>query len=265
MQQDRIDAAVTTEPTVSRLIKMGMATVLVDMRTAAGTRVALGGTYPAACLYMRSDYVTSHKDAVQRTVSAFVKTLQYLQTHQPPVVTEHMPEDYYVGDKPLYLAALAASMNMFNPAGMMPPDGPPTVLKVLAAFNKELDPGKVDLSKTYTDAFVNTALARKQPRTHRRGEAREEATRGVGQIGTHPVGVVVVQVGGPVSAPQLITTSRLRAVSPQRLHSPMSPRSSAPARKGSMLLCAISPLKSPAASLVPSPHPRDPGNPRPSI
>jgi len=56
---------------------------------------------------------------------------------------------------------LAASMNMFNPAGMMPPDGPPTVLKVLAAFNKELDPGKVDLSKTYTDAFVNTALARK--------------------------------------------------------------------------------------------------------
>src|SRR3989454_2714646 len=161
MQQDRIDAAVTTEPTVSRLIKMGMATVLVDMRTAAGTRVALGGTYPAACLYMRSDYVTSHKDAVQRTVSAFVKTLQYLQTHQPPVVTEHMPEDYYVGDKPLYLAALAASMNMFNPAGMMPPDGPPTVLKVLAAFNKELDPGKVDLSKTYTDAFVSSALAHK--------------------------------------------------------------------------------------------------------
>jgi NitT/TauT family transport system substrate-binding protein len=43
MQQNLIDAAVTTEPTVSRLSKIGLAHVLVDMRTAAGTRGALGG------------------------------------------------------------------------------------------------------------------------------------------------------------------------------------------------------------------------------
>ncbi len=158
MQQNRIDAAVTTEPTISRLMKIGLAHVLVDMRTAAGTRGALGGTYPAACLYMKTDYVTSHKDAVQRTVAAFVKTLQYLQSHTPAQVTDHMPEDYYIGDKPLYLAALGASMNMFNPTGLMPEDGPPTVLKVLAAFNKDLDPNKIDLKKTYTDEFVKNAM-----------------------------------------------------------------------------------------------------------
>ncbi len=158
MQQGRIEAAVTTEPTVSRLQKMGLAHVLVDMRTQAGTRAALGGTYPAACIYMRTDYVNSHRDAVQRLVAAFVKTLQYLQTHSATDVTSKMPEDYYVGDKPLYLAALSASMNMFNPTGLMPTDGPPTVLKVLAAFNKELDPKKIDLTKTYTDEFVQAAL-----------------------------------------------------------------------------------------------------------
>lgn len=162
MQQGRIEAAVTTEPTVSRLMKMGLAHALVDMRTAAGTRAALGGTYPAACLYMKADWANSHRDAVQRTVSAFVKTLQYLQTHSATEVTAQMPEDYYVGDKPLYLTALAASMNMFNPTGLMPRDGPSTVLKVLASFNKELDPNKIDLKKTYTDAFVNAANARKQ-------------------------------------------------------------------------------------------------------
>jgi len=161
MQQDRIDAAVTTEPTVSRLIKLNMATVLVDMRTAAGTRASLGGTYPAACLYMRLDYVSTHKDAVQRTVNAFAKTLRYLQMTRAGDIADKMPEDYYVGDRPLYLSALAASMNMFNPTGMMPQDGPPTVLKVLAAFNKELDPSKVDLAKTYTDEFVSSALAHK--------------------------------------------------------------------------------------------------------
>jgi len=158
MQQNRIEAAITTEPTVSRLMKIGLAHVLVDMRTAAGTRGALGGTYPAACLYMKADYANSHRDAVARAVAAFTKTLQYLQTHSPSVVADKMPEDYYVGDKPLYLAALGASMNMFNPTGMMPPDGPPTVLKVLASFNKEMDPNKIDLKKTYTDEFVKTAL-----------------------------------------------------------------------------------------------------------
>ncbi len=161
MQQNRIEAAVTTEPTVSRLVKQGIAHVLVDMRTAAGTRGALGGTYPATCLYMRADFVNSHRDAVQRTVNAFVKTLEYLQTHRPAEIADKMPEDYYVGDKPLYLAALGASMNMFNPTGLMPPDGPQTVLKVLASFNKELDPSKIDLSKTYTDEFVKAAMKQK--------------------------------------------------------------------------------------------------------
>src|SRR3989441_5343434 len=109
MQQDRIDAAVTTAPTVALLIKLNMATVLVDMRTAAGTRASLGGTYPAACLYMRLDYVSTHKDAVQRTVNAFAKTLRYLQMTRAGDIADKMPEDYYVGDKPLYLSALAAS------------------------------------------------------------------------------------------------------------------------------------------------------------
>jgi len=157
MQQGRIDAAVTTEPTISRLVKSGLARVLVDMRTAPGTKASLGGTYPAASLYMRNDWVNSNKEIVQKVVNAFVKTLQYLKTHKAPQVAEMMPEDYYAGDKPLYLTALGASMNMFNPTGLMPPDGPATVLNVLATFNKDLDPKKVDLSKTFTDEFVKNA------------------------------------------------------------------------------------------------------------
>ncbi len=161
IQQNRIDAGVTTDPTISRLEKMGQAHVLVDMRTAAGTRAALGGTYPAACLYMKTEFVNSHKDVIQRAVAAFTRTLQYLQSHNASAVAEQMPEDYYVGDKPLYLRALTNSMNMFNPKGTMPPDGPATVLKVLASFNKELDPNKIDLKKTYTDEFVHATMMKK--------------------------------------------------------------------------------------------------------
>ena len=37
---------------------------------------------------------------------------------------------------------------------MMPADGPPTVLAVLSAFSKSVKGKQIDLSKTYTTAFV---------------------------------------------------------------------------------------------------------------
>lgn len=52
IKQDRIQAGMTTEPTVSQMLKTGEAKVLVDMRTEEGTRAALGGLYPAPRLYV---------------------------------------------------------------------------------------------------------------------------------------------------------------------------------------------------------------------
>ena len=52
IQQDEIQGGMTTEPTVSRLLKTGEAKVLVDLRNAETTKAALGGPYPATSLYM---------------------------------------------------------------------------------------------------------------------------------------------------------------------------------------------------------------------
>jgi len=60
LKQDQIQGGMTTEPTVSRLLDTGEAKVLIDMRTVEGTKAALGGTYPAASLYMPTDWVNSH-------------------------------------------------------------------------------------------------------------------------------------------------------------------------------------------------------------
>src|ERR1700716_264984 len=46
MQQKVIDAGMTTEPTISRLLKTGVGKVLVDLRTPETTRAALGADYP---------------------------------------------------------------------------------------------------------------------------------------------------------------------------------------------------------------------------
>ncbi|MCU6435474.1 ABC transporter substrate-binding protein [Undibacterium sp. Jales W-56] len=157
MAQNKIDAGMTTEPTISRLTSTGAATILVDLRTVKETEAALGGTYPAACLYMPTAWVSSHKDEVQKIVNAFVKTLKYIKTHTAKEIAEKMPADYYASNKQMYIDALESSKLMFTPDGIMPENGPATVLKVLNGFDKAVQGKSINLANTFTSDFVKAA------------------------------------------------------------------------------------------------------------
>ena len=159
MQHDQIQAAMTTEPTASRLLSTGQARVLVDMRSLAGTTAALGGTYPAACLYMETSWVAAHRETVQKLANAFVRTLRFIASHSAVEIAALMPEDFYVGDKDMYVRALAESKSMFTTDGRMPEGGPETVLGVLSKIKANLRSKTIDLSKTYTTEFVDKANA----------------------------------------------------------------------------------------------------------
>jgi NitT/TauT family transport system substrate-binding protein len=158
MKQKAIDCGMTTEPTVSKALSDGTAFILLDMRTAQGSRQALGGTYPATSLYMPTDYVNSHKDVVQKLVNAYVATLGWIHSHTAAEIADRMPADYYsaVG-KDAYAKALDSEKGIFNPTGVMPSDGPQTCLAVLSAFNPNVKGKTIDLSKTFTDEFVKAA------------------------------------------------------------------------------------------------------------
>jgi NitT/TauT family transport system substrate-binding protein len=157
MKQGRIDAGMTTEPTISHLVKAGEAQVLIDLRTPEGTQKALGGLYPAACLYMPTAWVAGHREQAQKLANAFVKTLKFIASHSADEIAAKMPADFYAGDKAGYIAALAAGKTMFTPDGRMPASGPPTVLKVLQAFDREVQGKTIELSKTFTTEFVAAA------------------------------------------------------------------------------------------------------------
>jgi NitT/TauT family transport system substrate-binding protein len=158
MKQKAIDCGMTTEPTVSQALSDGTAFILLDMRTAEGSKAALGGTYPATSLYMQTDWVNSNKDTVQRLVNAYVSTLKWIQEHTAQQIADKMPADYYQGvGKDAYAAALNSEKGIFNPTGIMPADGPPTCLAVLSAFNDKVKGKSIDVTKTYTDDFVKAA------------------------------------------------------------------------------------------------------------
>jgi NitT/TauT family transport system substrate-binding protein len=157
LTKGKIDAGMTTEPTVTKLLSDGSAFMLADLRTVKSTQAILGGTYPAACLYMSTDWENHHKVEVQKIVNAFVKTLKYINTHSAEDITNKMPAQYYSANKELYIKALEAGKKMFTVDGVMPADGPDTVLKVLNSFNKAVIGQKINLANTYTNDYVKNA------------------------------------------------------------------------------------------------------------
>ena len=158
MKQGAIDAGMTTEPTVTRMVKTGDAKVLIDMRDPAKTKEALGGPYPASCLYMLGSWANAHQEQVQKLVNAYVKTMKWIAGHSAAEITDKMPRDYYAGDKDGYIQALGDSKAMFTADGLMPAGGPEQVLKVMQAFSPSVMGKTIDLSKTYTNKYVEAAL-----------------------------------------------------------------------------------------------------------
>ena len=159
LQNGGIDAGMTTDPTIATAVDKGLGKVLIDMRTEEGTQAALGGLYPAASLYMTCDYVKKNPKTVQKLADAFVKTMQWISTHDAADIAAKMPKDYAGGDPKLYEQSIKDSSPMFTTDGKMPDGGPETVLDVLGTFSDTVKAKKdtIDLSKTYTTEFVDAA------------------------------------------------------------------------------------------------------------
>jgi NitT/TauT family transport system substrate-binding protein len=159
MQQNRIAAGMTTEPTISKVISSGAGKVLVDLRTPESTKAALGGEYPFISVFMNTDWVNSHKDVVQHIVNAYVKTLKWMSTHTAAEIADKVPADYYAGNKAAYIAALEGQKNSFTTDGLMPATGAQTVYSIEQKYVASMKGKTVDLSKTYTNEFAQKANA----------------------------------------------------------------------------------------------------------
>lgn len=157
LQQGKIDAGMTTEPTISRILSSGVGKILVDLRSPQSTQAALGSTYPFISLFMQNSYVNAHKDVVQKLVNAYVKTLKWIQTHTAQEIADKMPADYYAGNKTLYVTALQNQKAIYSPDGVMPSDAPQSVLNIEYESNLIPQGKQINLSLTYTNEFVNQA------------------------------------------------------------------------------------------------------------
>jgi sulfonate transport system substrate-binding protein len=157
VQKGEVDAIVNVDPTISMLEQQKLIKVVADTRTPQGTQAVYGGPYPAAVLYARADYIAKHPATMQKLANAFVRGLKWIQEHSPEEIAKVMPEEYALGDKPLYLRSIAASKPMFSADGRIGRDGAEIAYKVLKEFDPQLRSGTVDLDKTFDNEFVEKA------------------------------------------------------------------------------------------------------------
>src|SRR5437773_9179924 len=138
LEQDRVWAGVTVDPLASKLDRDGIARVLYDTRTEKGTLDIFGGPWPAGGFYATAEFIQEHPRVVQSMVNAGIRALRYLKGHSAEEVAAAMPESFWAGDRNQYIASLRSNVGMYSPDGLMPPDGPPNVLKTLSLVDEKV-------------------------------------------------------------------------------------------------------------------------------
>ena len=157
IQKGEIDAISHLEPVISFLERSGEINVVVDTRTEQGTRDLFGGSNPAAVLYITKGFIDKNPNTTQALVNVFYKTLQWLKTASPEDIAATVPEEYLLGDKPLYLLAAGKSKPAYSLTGIIDPAVMKSTYDMLTKFDDEMKGANVDLAKTFDDRFAKKA------------------------------------------------------------------------------------------------------------
>lgn len=160
VERGNVDAVSHLDPVISKLEADGAVNILVDTRTEAGTMAVYGSTNPAATLYLKADFVKANPATTQALTNALYKALKWLEKASPEDVAAAVPEEYWLGDKALYIKAVAASLPTYSRTGIITDKAAAGMLD----FLKQVEPAafkdaKIDLKKTFDPRFVEKAAA----------------------------------------------------------------------------------------------------------
>jgi len=156
----QLDAMCNVDPVMTMLEQKAEIRMIADTRTMKGTAEVFGGVMPAGCLYAPVEFVQQNPNTVQALTNAIVRSLKWLQTAGPSDIIKTVPEAYLLGDRALYLASFNKVREAISNDGVIPDEGPRTAVRVLASFDPAIKVEKIELAKTYTNAFARKAKER---------------------------------------------------------------------------------------------------------
>jgi NitT/TauT family transport system substrate-binding protein len=158
LQNSRIACGMTSQPTAGAIQGKNIGYTAMNLATTSGAQQWLGGAYPAAGVLARADWVASHKQVAQHVVDALVATMHWIASHSAAQIADAMPPQFVsngLTTKADYISELASDKGQFLPDGIMPANGPQTVLAVEKLVGNA--PHPINLAGTYTNSFATAA------------------------------------------------------------------------------------------------------------
>jgi len=134
LRSDSIWALATVDPTAGQVEQSGDGRPIYDTRTPALAGAVWPGTWPASGFLLTAEFARQNQRTTQSLARVAVRALKALKAHPP--------------------AELVADTRIFSVDGTMPADGPGNVLDTLKAAEPGSDWSKIDLKKTYDNAYV---------------------------------------------------------------------------------------------------------------
>lgn len=157
VRSGQIDAVCNFEPVMTMLEQKGDIKIISDARTLKGTRALYGSLMPAACLYAPSDFLHKNRAVTQALTNAVVRSLKWLRTAGPRDLIKVVPEAYLLGDRSLYLASYNNLRESFSLDGMVADEEAKAALRHLSNFEPTMKADKIELAKTFTNAYAKRA------------------------------------------------------------------------------------------------------------
>jgi NitT/TauT family transport system substrate-binding protein len=152
----QIDALSNVDPTITTLSASGdLPVILADTRTTTGTLRVFGGPYPAACIYVREEFLQQYPHTVQAIVTAMIRAVRWIKAHRVEEIVALMPPEYYQGNKDLYTQAVRAMLESYSLDGRISPAGAANVAGVLATFDAAVRRATITIAETYEMRFVD--------------------------------------------------------------------------------------------------------------
>jgi NitT/TauT family transport system substrate-binding protein len=156
IESGQVDAGVLFEAGISVLMKRApRCRILVDTRTREGVEMVFRTSeYPSAVLYASARWLTEHRDTASRIACAMRRTLDWIHDHSAEEIARAMPPAMMAEDPAVYVQAVRNSKELYSTDARMRHEAAAAVHKVLSTSIEKVRNTKIDLSRTYTNEFV---------------------------------------------------------------------------------------------------------------
>ncbi|MBH1838639.1 ABC transporter substrate-binding protein [Stenotrophomonas maltophilia] len=159
LEQGKIDLLVNYDPAATLITERKVGKILLDARSDDGARQVYGGLYPTSVMYANQSFLDKRPEAAAKIARAEQMALKFIADNSAEEIVAALPDSYVSGDRATYARAVENARAIFTRDGHFTPADLETPLKVLREFNTDVAKANIDLSRTYTNAFVERANA----------------------------------------------------------------------------------------------------------